>query len=83
MNEYLMSSQHNKYISYWVSDKGKFMNTVDIDKCSNPILLDITFPGFHFKVSCLSVDSSWMREMFYLTTHSTHFIYSYMVPDIW
>ena len=22
-------------------------------------------------------------EMFYLTTHSTHFIYSYMAPDIW
>ena len=29
----------------------------------------------------------WMgereREMFYLTTHSTHFIYGYMVSDIW
>ena len=23
------------------------------------------------------------REMFYLTTHSTHFIYSYMSSDIW
>ena len=23
------------------------------------------------------------REMFYLTTHSTHFIYGYMVLDIW
>ena len=23
------------------------------------------------------------KEMFYLTTHSTHFIYGYMVPDIW
>ena len=23
------------------------------------------------------------REMFYLTTHSTHIIYSYMVSDIW
>ena len=23
------------------------------------------------------------REMFYLTTHSTHFIYSYMASDIW
>ena len=22
-------------------------------------------------------------EMFYLTTHSTHFIYGYMVSDIW
>ena len=27
----------------------------------------------------------WLREreMFYLTTHSTHFIYVYMVSDIW
>ena len=23
------------------------------------------------------------KEMFYLTTHSTHFINSYMVSDIW
>ena len=24
-----------------------------------------------------------IREMFYLTTHSTHFIYGYMASDIW
>ena len=23
------------------------------------------------------------KEMFYLTTHSTHFIYSYMASNIW
>ena len=23
------------------------------------------------------------KEMFYLTTHSTHFIYCYMASDIW
>ena len=23
-----------------------------------------------------------MNEMFYLTTHSTHFIYGYMAPDM-
>ena len=23
------------------------------------------------------------KEMFYLTTHSTHFIYGYMALDIW
>ena len=28
--------------------------------------------------------SDWSnREMFYLTTHSTHFIYGYMASDIW
>ena len=28
-------------------------------------------------------DSDAMEEMFYLTTHSTHFIYGYMASDIW
>ena len=28
-------------------------------------------------------DSEKEREMFYLTTHSTHFIYGYMASDIW
>ena len=27
--------------------------------------------------------NSGRKEMFYLTTHSTHFIYGYMVSDIW
>ena len=32
-----------------------------------------------------SVTNEWEREreMFYLTTHSTHFIYGYMASDIW
>ena len=32
-----------------------------------------------------SVSMNWERdrEMFYLTTHSTHFIYGYMASDIW
>ena len=30
-----------------------------------------------------SVFSEWRKFMFYLTTHSTHFIYSYMASDIW
>ena len=29
------------------------------------------------------VVSETEREMFYLTTHSTHFIYGYMASDIW
>ena len=31
------------------------------------------------KVSVMSSE----REKFYLTTHSTHFIYGYMASDIW
>ena len=29
------------------------------------------------------LDKEGRKEMFYLTTHSTHFIYSYMASDIW
>ena len=29
------------------------------------------------------IDRERGKEMFYLTTHSTHFIYGYMASDIW
>ena len=35
------------------------------------------------KSSRLQVTGEREREMFYLTTHSTHFIYGYMASDIW
>ena len=40
----------------------------------------------YFKKIILTLfGSTWFkeREMFYLTTHSTHFIYGYMASDIW
>ena len=30
-----------------------------------------------------ALEKEGRKEMFYLTTHSTHFIYSYMASDIW
>ena len=32
---------------------------------------------------CNTTGQQREREMFYLTTHSTHFIYGYMASDIW
>ena len=32
---------------------------------------------------CLAFYIEGRKEMLYLTTHSTHFIYSYMASDIW
>ena len=32
---------------------------------------------------CSRCLSEKKKEMFYLTTHSTHFIYGYMASDIW
>ena len=37
--------------------------------------------GFFFNKSAFQRERE--REMFYLTTHSTHFIYGYMASDIW
>ena len=34
-------------------------------------------------MSSCGLDSPWIQEIFYLTTHSTHFIYRYMASDIW
>ena len=33
--------------------------------------------------TCSYVNRERERDMFYLTTHSTHFIYGYMASDIW
>ena len=35
------------------------------------------------KIGSMKSSRSREREMFYLTTHSTHFIYGYMASDIW
>ena len=43
---------------------------------------DDVFNFFDSHIRELQV-SSKEREMFYLTTHSTHFIYGYMASDIW
>ena len=40
----------------------------------------ITFKCFMFLFHSLN---EGRKEMFYLTTHSTHFIYGYMASDIW
>ena len=51
-------------------------------------LLNKIFPSFHRRC-CYDWQFVWKwdtereREMFYLTTHSTHFIYGYMASDIW
>ena len=39
--------------------------------------------GCAHKQACPKPECIWEREMLYLTTHSTHFIYGYMASDIW
>ena len=47
-------------------------------------LEDSTRHGLYYtSCSALAQKREREREMFYLTTHSTHFIYGYMASDIW
>ena len=54
----------------------------------------LTLRGRHYEVSRRFPRGTWVRirglplnererKMFYLTTHSTHFIYGYMASDLW
>ena len=43
----------------------------------------IPFLEFHSYLEFPGKEKVREREMFYLTMHSTHFIYGYMVNDIW
>ena len=47
----------------------------------NHILLGDSAPAH--KALVIEVLSERKKEMFYLTTHSTHYIYDYMMSDIW
>ena len=45
--------------------------------------ISIGFNSAAYNVYVISEVSLGRKEMFYLTTHSTHFIYGYMTSDIW
>ena len=40
-------------------------------------------PEYNTSIINLTRKGQGRKEMFYLTTHSTHFIYGYMASDIW
>ena len=39
--------------------------------------------NMHILEKTITTGQEGRKEMFYLTTHSTHFIYGYMASDIW
>ena len=48
------------------------------------VYINSTFIAKSVKLSIFHVTKREReREMFYLTTHTTHFIYGYMASDIW
>ena len=54
------------------------------------VLFNDTLNTFHLRLYGVGqsknvrlLNSTGRKEMFYLTTHSTHFIYGYMASEIW
>ena len=54
--------------------------TISVHKCSKPAA---NYDRCHRTKSERETERERERDMFYLTTHSTHFIYGYMASDIW
>ena len=59
--------------------KNVFLNAypINVKACCSDYIIHI----FHFTHNPSQKEGT--KEMFYLTTHSTHFIYGYMASDIW
>ena len=54
--------------------------TLFLNLCPHGHKMPLKYLSFHCVLHCCKKRE---REMFYLTTHSTHFIYSYMASDTW
>ena len=62
--------------------RGQFVPLCYIVNCSGSVCwYTIQHSGYGMFDSILYKEGR--KEMFYLTTHSTHFIYGYMASDIW
>ena len=59
----------------------QIINNVDLHHSSINLLPQMQLISYHGQGLMLLL-LGWM-EIFDLTTHSTHFIYSYMMSDIW
>ena len=53
------------------------------NNCPPLVCSNIHASGIWGRVGVLIPSAKGRKEMFYLTTHSTHFIYGYMASDIW
>ena len=62
----------------------RYTSTINVIMCTKMCIIkyfSINIADIFIISKCLIFNRE--REMFYLTTHSTHFIYGYMASDIW
>ena len=64
-------------------DQIKKEGYVLFNEALNTFYLQLCRIGHMIKVHSDSKREEGRKEMFYFTTHSTHFIYTYMASDIW
>ena len=84
-----MSSLINKrlYFPRQLTFKNSFIKPF-IQPFVHPFIYPLFYPSINYfvqfkKYIYYTIFLPGEREMFYLTTHSTHFIYGYMASDIW
>ena len=68
--------------TYYVSDLKSLRLNRFVWLCLPPAVVDIS-SCFCSGQGTLYIFLNIWKEMFYLTTHSTHFIYCYIASDIW
>ena len=93
-----MISDHDYLINVFilfkpiVNNRGYRYISLFIEPCTQHILFTLNIEGkkegnvlFNNALNTFYYDiwKEGRKEKFYLTTHSTHFIYGYMVSDIW
>ena len=68
----------------FIDSETDFSSDSNYDEYASEILFvgDILQP-FQFETIFTAAEIQGRKELFYLTTHSTHFIYGYMASDIW
>ena len=77
-----LQSQTDSEGKLWLLSRSAIMWIVCRTVTGHSILLNSTRGRFQL-ISCVVWLREREREMFYLTTHSTHFINGYMASDIW
>ena len=72
-----MAQIYRIFLASWISQ--------NIYMLDNKFSFGTYFKGLMIKYTntFCSASSTIRKEMFYLTMHSTHFIYGYMASDIW
>ena len=75
-----MNSEQTPHLSQSATDNDEDSESTPVMSETYQTNTNVTETQSSFGMSTVT---NTRKEMFYLTTHSTHFIYGYMASDIW